>query len=161
MNLMSDNNDRIINKIIRLMETDESVDAPPDAIRWSKNIFLTRAAAPKKSIVQKILAVLQMDLSPNKATFGERSASASSVRQMLFQAGEISVDLRIKQADKGFSLHGQILGEGFENCIIKLGEYKTTANEIGEFKFAEVSARKYDLSLQSGEKEIVIENLEF
>lgn len=160
MNLMSKNNDQTINKIISLMETDNSVDAPTDAIRWAKNIFLSRAAAPQKSLAQKVLAVLQIDLSPNKAAFGERSASAGQARQMFFQAGETSIDLRIKQAENGFLLHGQILGEDFAGSTIKLGDFETTANEVSEFKFVNIPNGKYDLVLRKDDKEIVVQDLE-
>jgi len=98
MNLMSE---RKIEKIINLMQTDDSADAPTDSVRWAKNLFAARAVMPKKSIVQKVLAVLQINLSPNKAAFGERSASATQARQMLFQAGENALDLRIKTVDCG------------------------------------------------------------
>ncbi|MCY7374706.1 MAG: hypothetical protein LH472_01880 [Pyrinomonadaceae bacterium] len=157
MNSMSE---RQINQIINLLQTDDSADAPPDAIRWAKNLFLTRVAAPKKSIVQRVLAVLQMDLSPNKAAFGERSASASQARQMLFQAGENALDIRIAETEKGFSLHGQILGESFANAKVQIGEFETTANETCEFKFAEIPNGKYNLIARGGEKEIVVEDLE-
>ena len=157
MNLMSE---RQIEKIINLMQTDDSADAPPDAIRWAKNIFAARAVAPQKSIVQRILAVLQMDLSPNKAAFGERSASATQARQMFFQAGENALDIRIATTADGFDLHGQILGAGFANASVKIGEFEATANEMSEFKLTAIPAGKYDVQLQSGEKMIVIEILE-
>ena len=159
--LMSKTDDQIISKIIRLMGTDTSVDAPQGAISWSKNIFLNRATKPQTSFAQRVLAILQMDLSPNKAAFGERSASASKARQMLFQAGDASIDLRVKQEDNSFSLHGQILGEDFTGGTIKLGDLETQINEPGEFKFAKILSGKYDLILQKGEKEIVIEGLQF
>ena len=159
MNSMSKNNDRTIAEIIRLMQADKSVDAPKDAIQWSKNIFRARAVEPKKSIVEKVLAVLQMDLSPNRAAYGERSASPTGARQMLFQAGENALDIRIVKTERGFNLHGQILGEGFANGTVKLGAFETAANEIGEFKL-EVAGGIYNLSVQSGEREIVVENLE-
>jgi hypothetical protein len=156
----NNNSDKTIEKIIYLMQTDKSVDAPQDAIDWSKNIFRTRAIEPKKSFVEKVFAVLQMDLSPNKAVFGERSASANQARQMLFEAGENSVDLRIKETEKGLEIRGQILGEGFENAQVKLGDFETETNELSEFKFNEIPNGKYNLILQSGEKEIVIEELD-
>jgi len=140
------------------METDRSIDAPQDAIRWSKNLFRTRA--PKRSVVQKILAALQMDLSPGKAAFGERSAGSGQGRQMLFSAGENSIDLRIIKTEKGFDLRGQILGEGFPNCAIKLGKFKTGANELSEFSFSEIPGGVYNLTVRTSETEIVIENLE-
>ncbi len=157
MNVMSE---RQIEKIINLMQTDDSTDAPTDAVRWAKNIFLTRAVAPKKSIVQKVLAVLQMDLSPNRAAFGERSASALQARQMLFQAGENALDLRISESENGFRVNGQILGEGFANAVVVIGEFETKTNETSEFGFPNIPQGNYDVHLQSGEMEIVIENLE-
>lgn len=160
MKLMSETDDQKINRIINLMQRDESVDAPADAIQWSKNIFRARAVEPKTSIVQKVLAVLQMDLSPNRAAFGERSASSSQARQMLFQAGENALDIRLTQTGKNFDLHGQILGEGFANCVVKFGEFETTANELGEFKLNAIPTGIYNLSVLIKGKEIVVENLE-
>lgn len=160
MRLMNKTSDQEINRIIYLMKTDEAYDAPQDAIQWSKNLFRSRAAEPQKSVVKRMLAVLQMDLSPNRAAFGERSASASQARQMLFQAGENALDIRIAETEKGFNLYGQILGEGFATCIVKLGELETTANELTEFKFTEIPTGKYDLIVRGGEREILIENLE-
>ena len=153
-------NEDFLNKIVHLMQTDRSEDAPKDAVKWAKNIFRARVAEQKKSFAQKVLAVLQMDLSPDKAAFGERSASASQVRQMLFGAGDNSVDLRITKTEKGaLNIHGQILGEGFANSTVKLGGFSTEANELSEFKFTEISAGNYDLTFQTNDTEIVIENL--
>lgn len=159
MNLMNKEDDPTINKIIRLMRTDESVDAPVDAIRWSKNIFRARAVEPKKSVIEKVFAVLQMDLSPDRAAFGERSASASQARQMFFQAGENALDIRIVKTGQDFNLHGQILGEGFANAAVKFGEFVTACSENGEFKL-EIPIGSYNLSVKGGEKEIIVEELQ-
>jgi len=156
----NNNSDKTVEKIIYLMQTDKSVDAPQDAIEWSKNIFRSRSVALKKSFVRKVLASLQLDLLPNKTVFGERSASASRTRQMLFEAGENSIDLRIKETGKNLEIHGQILGEAFEGAIVKLGDFETKANDLSEFKFTGIPSGKYNLSLQAGEKEIVIEDLD-
>jgi len=158
---MSNNsNDELINKIIHLMQTDDSADAPADSVKWAKNIFRTRAVEPKKSLVQKVLAVLQMDLSGAQPAFGERSGSASQTRQMLFQAGDNSIDLRISKGEKGLLVQGQILGEGFADCTVRLGDFQAEANELSEFKFTEIPNGKYDLVLQTAEREIVIAGLE-
>lgn len=153
-------NEDFLNKIVHLMQTDKSEDAPQDSIKWAKNIFSTRAAEQKKSFAQKILAVLQLDLSPNKAAFGERSASAAQARQMLFGAGENSIDLRISKTENGaLNIQGQILGEGFANAVVKLGEYETEANDLSEFKFTGIPAGNYDMKIQTDDAEIIIENL--
>jgi len=150
-----------LNKIVYLMQADKSEDAPQDSVKWAKNIFRSRVTEPKKSLARKVLAVLQMDLSPNKAAFGERSASASQSRQMLFTAGENGIDLRITETEKGFlSIQGQLLGESFAGCTVKFGEFETRANELSEFKFREIPAGNYDLIFETDETEIVVRNLE-
>jgi hypothetical protein len=162
--LMKNNNEDLLNKIVHLMQTDNSADAPKDSIAWTKNLFLARAAEPKKSLVQKVLARLQMDLAPDKAAFGERSASASNVRQMLFGAGDYQIDLRIAKANKGFTVTGQILGEDFAGADIALfndgKNLSVKTNELGEFRFENISKDKYTLSLTFKDKEIIIENIE-
>lgn len=158
--IMNNSDEKLINKIVHLMGRDESFDAPQDSIKWTKNLFLSRVTEPKKSLAQKIFAVLQIDLSPNRAIFGERSASALQSRQMLFEAGEIVIDLRVSESAKNFDLRGQILGAEFANTSVKLGEFETKLNELGEFSLRLVPRGVYVLTLQNAEKEIVIENLE-
>lgn len=152
------NSEQFLDKIISLMQTDNSFDAPIDSISWAKNIFRTQVREPKQSMVKRFLAVLQIDLSANKPVFGERSTS-SAIRQMLFQADDAAIDLRISNTPNGFLLKGQILGAGFENSTIKLGDFKTTTNELAEFGFNQIPSGEYSLTIQTNEKEVVIENL--
>ncbi len=161
---MKNKNEDLLNKIVYLMQTDKSADAPADSIKWTKNLFRTRAIEQKKSLVQKVLAVLQMDLSPNKAVFGERSASVSAARQMLFGAGDNSIDLRITKANVGFTITGQILGTGFAGAEIKLisstKSFTSQTNELCEFRLENISKGKYTFALNIQDKEIIIENIE-
>ena len=159
------NNEDLLDKIVKLMQADDSADAPADAVRWSKNIFRARAVEPKRSLAKRVLAVLQMDLTPDRAVFGERSASASEVRQMLFAAGDNQIDLRIAKAGRGLKVTGQILGEGFAGAEIRLfnenKNFTTESTDLGEFSFEKISKEKYTLSLTLKDKEIVIENIKF
>jgi hypothetical protein len=141
-----------------LMQTDNSFDAPIESVSWAKNIFRTQVREPKQSIVKRFLAVLQIDLSANKPVFGERSTS-SAIRQMLFQADETAIDLRVSNTPNGFSLKGQILGVGFANSTVKLGDFETKANDLAEFNFDRIPSGEYNLTIQTNEKEIVIEHL--
>ncbi|MBS1797878.1 MAG: hypothetical protein JSS81_28920 [Acidobacteria bacterium] len=160
---MNNDNEKLLSQIVHLMQTDQSADAPADAVQWSKNLFRSRAAAPKKSVVQRIMAVLQMDLSPDQAAFGERSATASA-RQLLFAAGDYHIDLRIAASKKGATVSGQIIGEELAATRVGLegpaGTLATEANEIGEFRFETVAKGVYDLSLTIADREIVVENIE-
>lgn len=156
--------DEIAERIVRLMQRDDSVDAPQDSIKWAKNIFLSRAAEPKASLVQKIMAVLQMDIAPNRAALGERSAGSGQARQMLFDAGDNGIDLRIKEMGGALEIRGQVLGEGFAGGAIELSgngnNYTAAISEISEFKIAGVGRGSYSLTVRGGEKELVIEGLD-
>ena len=158
------NNEDLLDKIVKLMQADDSMDAPQDAVQWSKNLFRARAVEPKKSLFRQVLAVLQMDLSPDRAAFGERSASPAAARQMLFSAGENQIDLRISKTNKTFRVTGQILGGGFAGAKIKLfnenKNFAAKSNDLGEFSFEKISKGQYTLSLIVKYKEIVIENIE-
>jgi hypothetical protein len=154
----------LFNKVISTMQADRSPDAPQDSVLWAKNLFRTRVRAPRQTVVQKILAVLQVDLSQMTPAFGERSAAAAA--QMLFQAGENSVDLRVSAGEKGLVLKGQILGGGFENCRVSLRagkkEFKAEANELSEFTIRNIKAGTYEMTLTSAgddAREITLENL--
>ncbi len=153
-----------IEHIIQRMLADKSADAPVDAIKYAKNLYRTRAVEPKASIIQRVLAVMQVDLAPNRAAFGERSASASQARQMLFDAGENAVDLRVTAVTDGFDIRGQILGEGFENGEIEIVNseisVKVKIDKTSGFKVPGLPAGKYSLTVRGKNAEIVLEQLE-
>lgn len=149
--------------IINLLKTDKSEDAPAELINWTKNLFRSRITEPKKSILQKIAAVLEMDLSKNQPAFGERSSS-NPIRQMLFRADDIGITLKISNDDGNIYLMGQVLDEKFGGCETILSNDKksffTKANELSEFKIKDVPDGVYFLTIRNNEKEISIENLE-
>jgi hypothetical protein len=153
-----------LQQIIDLMQRDDSVDAPVDSIRWASNLYRTRASEPKRSLVQRIAAVLQMEIAPNKPAFGERSASTSQVRQLLFKAGENAIDLRIEPKAKFFDVRGQILGEGLTDARIKhfndLGGLESRAKEIGEFEFEKVKPGQYELVVSNEGLEITLKTID-
>lgn len=147
-----------------LMERDDSVDAPADSIRWASNLFRTRAAQPKQSAIRKITAILQMELAPGKAAFGERSATVSQTRQLLFRADVNAVDLRIEPAAKGFTVRGQILGEGHQHVEVTMSDdinaFGGWTSETGEFKFEDVPAGRYELIIRGKHAEISLKPID-
>ena len=153
-----------IQNILELMRRDDSVDAPVDSIRWASNLFRTRAAEPETSFVKRLVAVFQMEIAPNKPALGERSASASATRQMLYRAEDNAVDIRIEKATKGLTVRGQILGEGFENASVRLFDdnhtFEATANETSEFRFDSVPAGQYELTMRGNGVEITLKAID-
>ena len=149
--------------IIRRMQTDKAVDAPADSILYAKNLFRTRAAAPARSVFERVAATLKIDLAPGRAAFGERSSGEGQARQMLFDTGENAVDIRVTATDKGFDIRGQVLGTGFATAEVAIsndhGSYKATTTETSEFSLASITAGEYSLAIQGDEIELYIKEL--
>ena len=118
---------------------------------------------PAKSVLERVMAVLRVDLAPNRAAFGERSTGEGQARQMLFESGDNAVDLRIRATDKGFEVRGQVLGSGFANGEIEiLGPKKTihaNLTEVSHFDVAGLKAGYYSVSIKGNDKEIFIDQL--
>lgn len=150
--------------IVNLMRTDDSKAAPEESVQWVKNLYKTRVVEPKRSIFERIVGVLALDVSPDQPVFGERSA-VGSTRQMYYKAGETSVVLRVSRDDGGFLLMGQIVGsdEHSESEVEITGPQFSTsekANELSEFRVGKIPAGVYKLFVRNDKKEIVIENIE-
>ena len=154
---MNNAHEQKLEHIISRMQADRSVDAPADVLKYAKNLFRTRAAEP--SLLQRIVAVLKVDLAPNRAAFGERSAAGGAARQMLFDSGENAIDLRVTAADGGFDLRGQLLGGGFDDGTVLIGNASSAIDKMGGFRFEAVAAGEYVLTVRGETSEIVIEGL--
>ena len=156
--------DKQLERMIHRMLSDRSADAPADALQYAKNLYRTRAASPKTSIIHRVMAVMQVDLTPDRSAFGERSAAGSQARQMLFGAGEHAVDLRVTAAKIGFDIRGQILGDGFENGDIEIANNeisnKIKIDKTSEFRVLGLPAGKYNFTIMGENAEIVIEQIE-
>lgn len=149
--------------VVQRMHGDDSIDAPADAVKYAKNLYRIRAVEPKQTLVRRVLGVLRVELAPGSAAFGERSATTGKVRQMLYESGDIAVDLRIKPDGKDFEIHGQILGLGFENSDVDIkndnATGKTMTDKMSEFRLVGLPAGEYSLFIRNSDTEIVIDNI--
>ncbi len=161
---MKNSEEQKIEHIIQRMLTDRSVDAPEDVVTYARNLYRTRAAEPKASIIRRVLAVMQVDLAPNRAAFGERSASGSQARQMLFDSGDNAVDLRITAIDDKFDIRGQILGDGFANGEIEIISDQVSItvkiDKTNAFNVSGLAAGEYNLTIVGKNTEIQIDKLD-
>lgn len=145
------------------MRQDKAVDAPAETRLFVKNLFRTRAVEPKTSTIRRLVAAIATELAPNKAAFGERSVSASAVRQLLFEAGDAAIDLRVESVGKKFRIRGQVLGVDVSNATATLigANYNKNAevNDAGGFTFEKVPPDHYVFTVNTTTDEIVIEDL--
>lgn len=161
---MNDPLEQKLEHIISRMKADTSIDAPPDSLKYVSDLFRTRSAAPKPTLVGRIVAALTMDLMPDRAAFGERSAAGGQARQMLFDAGEFAIDLRVSGSASGFDVRGQILGEyGAGRVTLSGGGHssETDLDAEGGFKFDAVAAGTYSIVIAGEGGELAVENIEF
>lgn len=153
MRLMNNknSNEDFLNKIIYLMQTDKSEDAPQDSVKWAKNVFRVRAAEPKQSFAQKVLAVLQIDFSKNQPAFGERFSGSKTSKQIFVEAGKYAVDLRIEKSGKSWNLRGQIFGDIPPKSILRFeghdSVFETEIDEFSEFSCQTDSLENYALRI--------------
>lgn len=145
------------------MQDDTSGDAPADLLKFASDLFRTRASNPQLSPVKRFFAKLSVDLAPNRAAFGERSAGGSQARQMLFETEENAVDLRLTRIANGFAVRGQIMGDGFDGGTIrfKSGKHEAAAeiDEMSGFYFREIPAGEYSVTVKNSDAEISIDGL--
>jgi hypothetical protein len=150
---------------------DDSVAPPQWALKRAFRIFETYRGRPR--VVERIgqaLARLVFDSLQRPAVAGVRSTETAS-RQLLYRAGDYSVDIQILPADNSRAdLAGQVLigveaafesVAGLEVRLLRRGETlsSTVTDRLGEFTIRGVDCGVYDLTVEIGQQSITIEKL--
>lgn len=158
-----------LQRVTQLMRVDDSTDAPRDVLFNTVGMFRTlRATEKAPSLVRRILATLNFDSGSQMLAFGVRSGQAAPARQLLFSAGDVSVDLRLARGGEGWTISGQVLGpcDGggrVELMLADATEATTGAelNDLCEFVLLPpVKAGVYTLRLRLDETEVEIPELD-
>jgi hypothetical protein len=159
-------NQRWLSQILNLAATDESFDFPEDVIQWSVAQF--KAASSTAPSRMQILAKLVFDnLLPAQAMEVRSTAPPAGIRQMLYNAGNYDVDIRIEQLPdlNSFHLIGQIMaaentGAQLEGLIVRLTGGASDASAVtdarGMFHLRSIKPGEYDLSINLPEGDLVI-----
>jgi hypothetical protein len=129
-------------------------DAPAGVVERAFAIWRPRTATP--GMMQRLTALLRFDDWATQAAPALRSARPR-VRQMIFSADEVDVDLRIEPAPASqpaaWVLRGQVLGVP-TTCTVALLDAgdrarTTTCDEFGAFVLDDVPAGSYRLSIEA------------
>lgn len=149
-----------LRRVIDLMRTDGSEDAPPHVVARAARLLRPRSEAPLVG-VRHWFATLRFDSAQVPSVVGVRAGQPAE-RQLLFSAGELDLDLRVTPADAQWVVSGQVLGQEVDGHVELAGPGAARAplNELSEFKLPPVAAGTYMLTLRSADFEIVIEGLE-
>ncbi|HEX8139876.1 MAG TPA: hypothetical protein VF544_20115 [Pyrinomonadaceae bacterium] len=151
-------------KTVDLMRTDTAEDAPPEVIARAVNLFRLRSPAePRPSLVRRVLAALSFDSLQLAPAYGVRSGSTAA-RQLIYNAGENDLDLRLTSKDESWIVSGQVLGQGCTGGEALLqgssGQAIATLNELCEFALPPVASGSYTLHVRFNDVEVEVPDLE-
>ena len=148
--------------------SDDSVAPPSWVFKRALRIFDTQHHRPRLSErIGQAIASLVFDSFARPALAGVRSTETSN-RQLLYRAGDYSVDLQIAPSEHAHAdLIGQVLKEGeasFESVsglkleITRSGKivFSAVTDEMGEFKVNGIEHGMYDLRVQLSEGSITV-----
>jgi len=151
-----------VEQTIKLMRTDETVDAPPELLREAIAVFRRRKESPA-SALRRIVAALSFDSLSLTPAFGVRSAPPTS-RQLIYNAEDSDIDLRITEHDKKWVVSGQVLGQDCSGGLVEIeadDESATaTLNDECEFTLPAVSGASCSIRLQLNNLTVEIPQLE-
>jgi len=149
-------------RIVELMRTDDTPDAPEHVVARAVRLFRQRAAPAAPGLRQRIQAVLTFDSAQRPLAMGMRSGQAAG-RQLLFNAAARDLDLRIAPADSLWAVSGQVLGDCDGGQIELHGpmfQVQAALNQLCEFTLPPVPAGNYTLNLRMPDLEIEIAGLD-
>ncbi len=146
-------------RIMHLMRTDDLEDAPPHVIARAVRLMRSKQAEP--SLLRRVTARLNFDSFASQPAFGMRSGQPTA-RQMLFNADDHDLDVRIIPSGDAWSVAGQVLGPSTNGQVALRGITTVEAqiNELSEFALPPVPAGTYTLDLRVGDIAIEIPDLE-
>lgn len=151
-----------LERLIGLMSTDNSEDAPVHVIARAVRLLAQRAVTPLPGFRRRLLATLQFDSAQRPLVLGVRGAW-SPPRQLLFSDGDHMFDVRITPSDTDWTVAGQVLGSGSsESGRVELrgssGIFQTVLNVLGEFTLL-VPSGTYVLLVALSDVEVEIPEL--
>lgn len=146
-------------RLTSLMRADASgEDAPRDVLASALGLFGARRAE-SPGLVRRVVAALAFDSSARTPAYGVRSGPASTARQLLFNAGDFDVDLRLAAGGDGWTVSGQVLGPCVGGEVEVEGGavgFRVPLNDLCEFTLPPVPEGVYTLRLRVAETEVEI-----
>ena len=153
-----------LDRLVKLMRTDDSVDAPQPVLARALNIFQRQQVQePETPLLKRLFASLSFDSLRAEPVFGFRSGRAET-RQLIFSAEDIDLDLRITPLGDRWNVSGQVLGAECARGAVQMQSETATEsaclNELCEFTLTPVSSGSYHLRLRLEDVQIEFPEIE-
>jgi hypothetical protein len=156
-------------RVKTIAASDDSVAPPAWILKRAVRIFDTERHPRRATRIRQAIASLVFDSFARPALAGVRSTETAN-RQLLYSAGDYTVDLQVATEQAGADLIGQVLrkGEaGFDSVaglnleVKRAGDVVLSArtDELGEFRFSGLEHGVYDLRIELSEGSITVPDL--
>lgn len=153
-------------QLVEVMQTDHTEDAPAYAVAAILRAFderqIKNQITQMPSIGQKLRAVLRLDSAQLAPSFGFRSSGAVNSRQLLFFAGDGTLDLRITPNEANWIISGQVLGQICDGKVELKGNTVNLETEFDsqcEFALPPIQGGTYRLRLYSESFDVEVPDL--
>jgi hypothetical protein len=155
---------RWLERVVAAMRRDAAWDEEPpvEVVARAVALFPWQSSSGQLKPLERLRALLHFDSLHVPQPVGVRSGQPAE-RQLLFTAGELSVDLRIAPSGALWSLAGQVLGPapgGGEAALSGPAAAETALNELNEFTLPPVPAGDYTLTLRLADIEVEVDKLQ-
>ncbi|HET9222469.1 MAG TPA: hypothetical protein VFO07_08195 [Roseiflexaceae bacterium] len=138
-------------------------EPPKEVVARAVALFRPQSASRPLNPLQRLPAMLSFDSLLAPQPIGLRSGQPLE-RQLLFTAGEFSIDLRLTPSGTNWSVAGQVLGPSAGGGQVALVSPSTSAevalNELSEFTLPPVPAGNYTLTLRLVDIEVEVDRLQ-
>ncbi|MCG8350807.1 MAG: hypothetical protein MI924_23800 [Chloroflexales bacterium] len=153
-----------LEELIGLMryDEDEGENAPAHVVNRAKRLLRPIADPQAPSLLRRVMAMLSFDSAQAPLMMGVRSGYLAT-RQMLFNAEERDLDLRISAAGTLWAVSGQVLGVRAGGHVeLQDGSRAVQAdlNDLSEFALPPVPPGNYTLTLRQNDVEIMVTDLD-
>lgn len=152
-----------LERLIALMRSDNSEDAPSDVISNAISLFRDHVISHEPPVLRRLIAELIFDSVNMAPAFGVRSGQAAS-RQLIYSAEENDIDLRLTFDNEMWVVSGQVLREDCGDGRVEIdgpgGIRSAALNETCEFVLPGVSPGNYVLRVSMPDVLIEIPQLE-
>ena len=152
-----------LERLITLMRSDNSEDAPTDVISTAIRSFSDYVTSREPAVLRRLIAELVFDSLNMAPAFGVRSGQATS-RQLIYSAEENDIDLRLTCNNEMWVVSGQVLrgdcGDGRVEIDGPGGVRSAELNDTCEFVLPAVSSGNYLLRVSMPDLLVEIPQLE-
>jgi anti-sigma factor RsiW len=160
-----------LSSLIETMRTDDTQPAPAHVINRAIRAYRTErlsgkapAGAAGGGLRRRLVAALRFDSAWQPYALGQRSGHTSE-RELLYDAGESTVEVRVDRGQAGWTVGGQVLGAcgGGGQALLESPSASAAGslNEFCEFSLPPVQDGIYLLILRLDDVDVEVPGLEF